>query len=108
MPARRLRFCCQLKSLGDALGSDCVIASVTAGPLRRWPAFYRDDGRRNEDWYGWNASVLAPFDGIVDSVHIARGRPTGRASSEGSGLAALCSGAPMASGCFMRTCKTSK
>jgi hypothetical protein len=60
----------QLKRVGDALGADCSIPSLIGGPIGRWPVFYRNDGRRNEDWYGWNAQVLAPFDGIVDTVHV--------------------------------------
>lgn len=31
---------------------------------------YKNDGLHNEDWYGWGADVLAPFDGIVESIHI--------------------------------------
>jgi murein DD-endopeptidase MepM/ murein hydrolase activator NlpD len=74
-PVVRPHFVClehpegQLTSLGDALGSDCIVASVTSGPNGRWPAFYRGDGRKNKDWYGWNVNVLAPFHGLVDSVH---------------------------------------
>jgi murein DD-endopeptidase MepM/ murein hydrolase activator NlpD len=60
----------QLHGLGDALGSDCLIPQLNAGPHGRFPRFYARDGRRNEDWAGWNASVLAPFDGVVDSVHV--------------------------------------
>jgi murein DD-endopeptidase MepM/ murein hydrolase activator NlpD len=60
----------QLRRLGDALGADCSVLDLATGPLRRWPAFYTRAGRRNEDWYGWNVPVLAPFDGTVDSVHI--------------------------------------
>jgi len=59
----------QLPGLGDALGSDCLIPQLDAGPHRRFPRFHAGDGRRNEDWVGWNAGVLAPFDGVVDSVH---------------------------------------
>jgi hypothetical protein len=59
----------QLPGLGDALGSDCLVPQLDAGPHQRFPRFYARDGRRNEDWVGWNAAVLAPFDGVVDSVH---------------------------------------
>jgi murein DD-endopeptidase MepM/ murein hydrolase activator NlpD len=75
-PIVRVHFVCldhssgQLKALGDALASDCVVLSLAGGPLGRWPVFYRNSGLKNEDWYGWRATVLAPFDGIVDSVHI--------------------------------------
>jgi hypothetical protein len=46
----------QLKRLGDALGSDCVIVGFGSGA-------------QNADWIGWRASVLAPFNGVVDSVN---------------------------------------
>jgi len=31
---------------------------------------YKDDGKNNEDWYGWNAEVLTPFDSIVEAIYI--------------------------------------
>jgi hypothetical protein len=59
----------ELQSIGDALGTDCVIhggldPEVEGGFVRA----YRGDGARNEDWYGWNAEVLAPFDGTVRRI----------------------------------------
>lgn len=75
-PVVRQRFVCmehpqgQLPLLGDALGSDCLVPQLDAGPNGRFPRFYSGDGRRNEDWAGWNASVLAPFDGVVDTVQL--------------------------------------
>lgn len=56
----------QLQGLGDALGVDCVLHKFIDGWLRP----HAGDGMRNEDWYGWGAEVLAPFDGIVESVYI--------------------------------------
>jgi hypothetical protein len=61
----------QLRTLGDALGSDCLVMHIGAGAAGRFPAFYRGSGERNEDWYGWREPVLAPFDGTVDSVFVA-------------------------------------
>ena len=58
----------QLTRVGDALASDCVIAELGTGPTGRFPAFFRGTGERNEDWYGWREPLLAPFDGVVDSV----------------------------------------
>jgi murein DD-endopeptidase MepM/ murein hydrolase activator NlpD len=59
----------ELEFPGDALGTDCV---VTGGIDPRRPEgysrMYRSDGRSNEDWYGWGADVLAPFDGEVVRV----------------------------------------
>ena len=75
-PVVRPHFVClehaagQLPSLGDALGSDCLVPDLTRGPVHKWPSFYRGDGQKNQDWYGWDVTVLAPFDGVVDSVHV--------------------------------------
>lgn len=60
----------QLKELGDALGSDCVIVGLGTGTRAKFPSFYKGTGASNADWIGWKASVLAPFDGRVDSVSI--------------------------------------
>jgi murein DD-endopeptidase MepM/ murein hydrolase activator NlpD len=49
-------------NLGDSLGADCIISSAWGGG---YPKFYRTDGKKNEDWYGWHADVLAPIDGKV-------------------------------------------
>jgi hypothetical protein len=49
-------------NLGDSLGADCIISSVWGDG---YPKFYRTDGKKNEDWYGWHADVLAPIDGKV-------------------------------------------
>lgn len=49
-----------LKGLGDALGTDCVVQDMVEERGRRWMRSYRADGRRNEDWFGWNANVLSP------------------------------------------------
>ncbi len=56
----------ELNSLGDALGRDCWVARFVDG----WYRLHEGDGTRNEDWYSWGADVLAPFDGVVDSVRI--------------------------------------
>ena len=75
-PVVRQHFVChehpagQLTRVGDALATDCLIVAIDGGPGGHWPTFYRGDGTRNADWYGWSQEVLAPFDGIVDSVHV--------------------------------------
>ncbi|RKN75818.1 M23 family metallopeptidase [Paenibacillus ginsengarvi] len=56
----------QYQHIGDALGCDCMIEKFVDGFMRK----YRSDGKQNEDWYGWDAEVLAPFDGIVESVYL--------------------------------------
>jgi murein DD-endopeptidase MepM/ murein hydrolase activator NlpD len=74
-PIVRQHFVClehtvgQLTHMGDALGSDCLVIDLGNQPTHRFPSFYGATGSRNADWYGWNQTVLAPFDGIVDSVH---------------------------------------
>ncbi len=50
---------------GDALGCDCMVVARTASG---WTALYQNDGSNNEDWIGWHAEVLAPFDGVVERV----------------------------------------
>jgi hypothetical protein len=61
----------ELAYVGDALGADCLIQggldpNVEGGFVRA----FRNDGARNEDWYGWNAEVLAPFDATVVRINI--------------------------------------
>jgi hypothetical protein len=54
-------------TLGDALGVDCLIQQIDHDGIVRT---FRADGSRNEDWFGWNAEVLAPFTGVVEAIHI--------------------------------------
>lgn len=60
----------QLPYAGDALGSDCVVFGGLEGDGSKggFARLYASDGARNEDWYGWNRPVLAPFDGTVTKV----------------------------------------
>ena len=61
----------ELEYLGDALGTDCVIqGGLRDGVEGGFASPFRNDGARNEDWYGWNAEVLAPFDGTVVAVNV--------------------------------------
>lgn len=61
----------QLKgSLGDDLGKDVMVVAYEGGPDKRFPVFYKNDGTANEDWYGWNQKVLAPFSGKVVKVYV--------------------------------------
>ncbi len=55
--------------LGDDLGTDCLVqGGITreGGYLRN----FKTDGKRNDDWYGWHADVLAPLDGTIDFIWI--------------------------------------
>lgn len=61
----------ELEYLADALGTDCVIqGGLVEGVEGGFVRPFRNDGAANEDWYGWNANVLAPFDGQVRAVRI--------------------------------------
>lgn len=60
----------QLSSLGDALGSDCVIQELVNEDERTWLRAYKGEGAQNEDWYGWRRPVLAPIDGEVIKLNI--------------------------------------
>ena len=57
-------FAGQIPFAGDALGSDCMVSGGVEG-RDGFSRLYRTDGRANEDWYGWNADVLSPTDGVV-------------------------------------------
>lgn len=56
----------QYMYIGDMLGVDCMVEKFVDG----WMRTYKNDGKRNEDWYGWGCDVLAPFAGTVESIHI--------------------------------------
>ena len=58
----------QIDYAGDALGTDCLVTGGVDGD-GGFGRLYRTDGRANEDWYGWAAEVLAPFDGVVEGVY---------------------------------------
>ena len=59
----------QLSDLGDAVGTDCMVVGGFKGAAG-YMRFFRTDGLRNEDWYGWRAEVHAPFDGEVTAVSL--------------------------------------
>src|SRR5690606_33679265 len=61
----------ELEYLGDALGTDCIIhGGLQEGVEGGFVRAFRSDGANNEDWYGWNAEVLAPFDGVIAAVRV--------------------------------------
>lgn len=66
-----------LKILGDALGTDCVIQELVENKGRTWMRAYKRDGSRNEDWYGWDKPVLSPCTCEVEKVseNLAPNRP---------------------------------
>jgi hypothetical protein len=60
----------QFQYPGDALGADCTVTNLVEEDGRKWMRPYLGDGRKNEDWFGWGAAVLAPCDCRVITVHI--------------------------------------
>lgn len=55
----------QLKEVGDALGTDCLIQKLEKRNDGIWLRSYATDGLTNKDWYGWQKNVLSPFNGKV-------------------------------------------
>ncbi|WP_394173519.1 M23 family metallopeptidase [Thalassotalea litorea] len=58
----------QLKSLGDALGTDCVVQEFHQENGRMFMRSFKGEGFNNKDWYGYGKSVLAPCDCEVVKV----------------------------------------
>lgn len=56
----------ELGHLGDALGVDVVVGRLVDG----WTRFHDNDGKRNEDWFGWEVPLLAPMTATVEAVRI--------------------------------------
>jgi hypothetical protein len=73
--------------LGDAAGLDCTVVRPTGGPDGRFPRFHDQDGGANEHWYGWDQPVFAPFDGVVEQVHL--NPATNRPGTRGEGPASF-------------------
>ncbi len=86
------RFACtehvngELKDLGDALGSDCLVLGGI-GASHGFVRFYKTDGATNEDWFGWHVEVHAPFDGVV--LEVATNRVTNTPGKPGNRLRAI-------------------
>lgn len=59
----------ELAAPGDALGRDCMIAAFLPESIDFF-RLYRGDGKKNEDWFSWNATVYAPIDGKVTDIYI--------------------------------------
>lgn len=55
--------------LGNALGSDCMVAGITERNGREsFLSMYATDGLENEDYFGWREPVLAPMHATVTRV----------------------------------------
>ena len=50
----------QFQSIGDALGTDCVVTRLIEQNGRIWSQSHEGDGVKNEQWYGWHEHLLAP------------------------------------------------
>ena len=68
---RERHFCSEHSAtswdLGDSLGTDCIVVSDYG---HGFPKFYKTNGKKNADWYGWHVNVLAPVDGKVVGVYV--------------------------------------
>ena len=62
-------FAEQFKWLGDALGTDCQVNRLVEVDGRLFSRTYEGDGSRNEQWYGWDASLLSPCACEVIKLH---------------------------------------
>lgn len=62
----------ELTNLGNAYGRDCMVIRNDTTRLKghRIPSLFKNNGLKNEDWFGWEVAVLAPCDGTVTSVHV--------------------------------------
>lgn len=58
----------ELQGVGDALGRDCMVAAFLPEHAD-FARLYTGDGTKNEDWFGWNAEVLAPISGTVKKIN---------------------------------------
>lgn len=56
----------ELQHMGDALGRDFIAFKFVDGFSRT----FVNDGKRNEDWFGYMLDVLVPCDALVESVNI--------------------------------------
>jgi hypothetical protein len=63
-------FAGQFSSVGDALGTDCLVMRLVAANGRTWVRAYENDGAKNEDWYGWHEHLLSPCDCKVVAVYV--------------------------------------
>ncbi|PIP89037.1 MAG: hypothetical protein COW01_15745 [Bdellovibrionales bacterium CG12_big_fil_rev_8_21_14_0_65_38_15] len=60
----------QLKELGDALGTDCIYQSFVEQDGRKWLRAYKNEGHKNQDWFGWQKNVLSPISGEVVRINL--------------------------------------
>ena len=52
--------------LGDQLARDFMVATTNKHGILE---FYKNDGKTNEDYYGWKKNVMAPFNAEVTRVN---------------------------------------
>src|SRR5690625_4485468 len=78
----------ELQHLGDALGRDFIAIKFVDG----FPRTFVNDGKRNEDWFGYMLDVHAPCDALVESVNIVEteNKPGTHTNAPGSSVTFLC------------------
>lgn len=54
-------------ALGDQLGRDFIVVSVK-NRQKPYPVAFKNNGKSNEDWYGWRQKVLSPVSGTVTDI----------------------------------------
>ena len=59
----------QFKSVGDALGTDCVVMRLVEDHGHAWLRAYENDGAKNDEWFGWREHLLSPCDCKVVEVY---------------------------------------
>lgn len=60
----------QFQSIGDALGTDCVIQKMVTLEERSFMRTFESNGLKNSDWFGYNKDVLAPCNCTVEKIHV--------------------------------------
>jgi hypothetical protein len=60
----------ELAYLGDDLGTDCMVSKLVTVDDRTWARTYEGDGLRNEQWFSWRATLLAPCECEVVKIHL--------------------------------------
>ena len=59
----------QFKSVGDALGADCMIQEMVTDGEKSFMRMFKTDGYQNVDWFGYGKQVLAPCDCEVEVIN---------------------------------------
>ena len=74
----------QFQGVGDALGTDCYIIKSRKIDGRSWFRRFKNNGHKNEDWFGWRQPVLSPIAGKI--VRINENKVTNEPGILGKGM----------------------